>query len=146
VFIQPIPLRNQVETMTASKMQAKTYSHSKLGKEISCSVELSSNDIVQLYASTMSLPAGWDVKVVRTGVTRNRANAAYFFRTVACLDASPTVVVVRTADGYMVITHDVVAWLQEPTTEVLICAELGDAMAAVDMLIRETAETDDRAG
>jgi hypothetical protein len=142
VFIHPFPLPDKVEIATESKMQAITYNHDKLGSEIRCSVELTSNDIMQLRASTMSLPAGWDAKVVRTGMTRNRANAAYFFRTGPCLDVSPTVVVVRTASGYMVIMHDVLAWLHEATTEVLVCAELRDVIAIVRTLIREAAEAD----
>lgn len=145
MFIQSIPLADKTEIATASEMQVKTYGHTKLSSEIRRSIELTSDDITQLCAPTTSLPEGWDVKVVRTGVTQYRANAAYFFRAGSGLDAAPSVVVMRSADAYMVITHDVVAWLQEPTTDVLICSELSEAIAAVHVLICEAAEADDDA-
>lgn len=145
MFIQPILLPNEAAITNSGKVQAMTMSHTKLSGEIRRSIDLTSDDITQLCASATSLPAGWDIKVVRMGVTRNRANAAYFFRTGPAPDASPTMVVVRNADAYLVITHDVVSWLQEPTIEVLICAELSEAVAAVHTLIREAIEADDDA-
>lgn len=145
MFIRPIPLPDEAAITNSGKVQAMTMSHTKLSGEIRRSIDLTPEDITQLCAPAMSLPVGWDVKVVRMGVTRNRANAAYFFRSGPAPDASPTVVVIRNADGYLVITHDVVAWLQEPTIEVLICTDLHEVVTAVRTLIREVVEADDNA-
>jgi hypothetical protein len=142
MFIRPILLLDEAAISNSHRVQAMTMSHTKLSGEIRRSIDLTSEDVTQLCAPTMSLPVGWDVKVMRMGVTRNRANAAYFFRSGPALDASPTVVVVRNADAYMVITHDVVSWLQEPTIEVLICTELSEVVAVVHTLICEVAEAD----
>jgi hypothetical protein len=145
VFIQPILLREEAEMTNSPKVQPMTMSHTKPADEIRRSIDLTPEEITQLRAPAMSLPVGWDVKVVRMGVTRNPARAAYFFRTGPALDASPTVVVVRNAEAYLVITYDVVSWLQEPTVEVLICMELSEVVAIVHSLICEVVEADDDA-
>lgn len=126
--------------------QLRTMSHTEVASEVSRSIALRSDDIKHFRQSATSLPGGWDVKVVPTGMTKYRSNAVYFFRTCPVTDASPTIVVIRNAHAYLVITHDVLTWLHESAAEALICSKLSEASEAIHRLICEIVEADGDSG
>lgn len=121
-------------------------SNTELSHEINRSVDLAAADLMILRASAPLLPGEWDVRATSMRGRRAYIKAAYFFRAGTSPDVSPTFLVLRSTEGYTIVVWDIVSWLQERRHEIMKFADLNEAMLAVQDMVRESIEAEDRSG